>query len=78
MQMHRSRTMSAIVWFDRIPVYLLSISVDPLAEGTLCFRWTRREGRKEYYTSSILVEYQEMMHGVDLVDQCRMEYTTQF
>jgi len=76
-QMHRSCTMSAVVWFDKIPVFLLSTSVDPLAEGTLCYRWTRGEGRKEYHTSPILLEYQEMMRGVDLVDQCRMEYCAQ-
>jgi len=69
--------MAAVVWFDGIPVVLLSTSVDPIREGTLCARWTKGKGRSEYYSSPIVLEYQEMMRGVDLVDQCRMEYTAQ-
>jgi len=76
-QMHRSRRMAAIVWFDANPVCLISTSVDPIREGTQCFRWTRSKGRMPYHTSPIVVEYQEMMRGVDLVDQCRMQYTAQ-
>lgn len=76
-QMHHSRRMVAVVCFDGISVYLLSTSVDLIREGTLCFRWTRQKGRVEYHTSSMFVEYQEMMRGVDLVDQYRMEYTAQ-
>lgn len=74
MQMHCSLQMSAVVWFDRIPVYLLSTSVDPIEEGSFYQRWTSGKGRNDYHTSPILLEYQEMMRGVDLVDQCCMEY----
>jgi len=76
-QMHHSRCMSAVVWFDGIPVYLLSTSVDPIREGTLSYKWTSHKKRDEYHTSPILLEYQEMMRGVDLVDQCRMQYSVQ-
>jgi len=76
-QMHRSRCMAAVVWFDGIPVCLLSTSVDPIQQGASCYRWARGKGRKEFHTSPMLIEYQEMMRGVDLVDQCRMEYTAQ-
>jgi len=74
-QMHRSRCMSAIVWFDGLLVHLLSTSVDPIAEGALCSRWVRGKGRKQFPSSPIVIEYQDMMRGVDLVDQCRMQYT---
>jgi len=76
-QMQRSMQMSTIVWFDGISIYLLSTSMDPIGEGSLCYKWTKHKGRKEYHTSPILLEYQEMMRGVDLVDQCWMEYSAQ-
>jgi hypothetical protein len=38
-QMHHSRRMAAVVWFDGISVYLLSTSSDPVKSGT-CKRWT--------------------------------------
>lgn len=74
--MHHSRRMAACVWFDGCPVFLLSTSSDPMASGCTCLRWVGGE-RLPYPTSPMQVEYQEMMRGVDVVDQCCVEYTAQ-
>lgn len=75
--MHRLRCIAAVVWFDDIPVYLLNTSVDPIAYGIMCKRWMSQKGHLDFHTSPILFEYQEMMRGVDIIDQCRMEYIAQ-
>ena len=74
--MHCSRQMAACVWFDGCPVYLLSTSSDPMASECMCLRWVGGE-RLSYPTSPMQIEYQDMMQGVDIVDQCRVEYTAQ-
>ena len=74
--MHMSRQMSACVWFDGCPVYLLSTSCNPMGRDCTCRRWVGRI-QSLYPTSPMLLEYQEMMWGVDIVDQCRVEYTAQ-
>lgn len=43
--------------------------MDPIREGSQLYKWTRAEGHKSI-TPPILIEYQEMMRGIDLVDQC--------
>ena len=74
--MHKSRRMAACVWFDSFPVFLLSTSSDPLCNGSTTMRWVN--GRhEEFPTSPIQKEYQEMMRGMDVVDQCRVGYTAQ-
>ena len=74
--MHMSWRMATCVWFDSCPVHFLSTSSDPFAPGCTTKRWVSGE-RNDYPTSPIQKEYQEMMRGVDVVDQCRVEYTTQ-
>jgi len=74
--MHMLRRMAACVWFDGCPVFLLSTSSDSIRAGCKTLRWV--SGRHdEFPTSPIQKEYQEMMRGVDVVDQCRVEYSVQ-
>lgn len=54
--MHCSRCMAAAVWFDSIPVHLLSTSVDLIVDGATCSCWTTQKGRCEYPTSPMLLE----------------------
>ena len=74
--MHMLQQMAACVWFDSCPVHFLSTSSDPFAPGCTTKRWVSGK-HNDYPTSPIQKEYQEMMRGVDVVDQCRVEYTTQ-
>jgi hypothetical protein len=43
-KMHRSRRIADAVWFDGVPVYLLSTSLDPIGTEASCLRWTSRQG----------------------------------
>lgn len=55
--MHRSRRMAAICWYDNRPLYLLSIHFDPVGPETVyCKRWVKRS-REEFPTSPIQLEY---------------------
>lgn len=69
-KMHRSRQLAAICWMDSKPVFLLSTACNPLGEDSYAGRWVERE-RVDFPTSSILLQYQAGMRGVNLVDQQR-------
>lgn len=68
-KMHRSRHIVAICWMDAKPVFVLSTTCKPIGEA-FAERWVGRE-RVQFPTSPILLQYQDGMHGVDLVDQQR-------
>jgi hypothetical protein len=72
--MHRSMKLCAICWIDSKPVFMLSMATNPIDPNDVVGQWIEHE-RMEYPTSSILLEYQRNMHGVDVVDQKRDYYT---
>jgi hypothetical protein len=74
--MHSSQQMAATTWFDAKPVSFLSISRNPVGTA-IARRWTQGV-QEEISTTPQQVEYQELMKGVDSMDQMRHDYTTQF
>jgi hypothetical protein len=68
--------MATCDWFDNNPVCLLSSSVNPVGPNSRALRYIGRR-RYAFYISPIQVEYQEMMRGVDVVDQTRRSYSIQ-
>jgi hypothetical protein len=75
-QMHESRQMAASTWFDSKPVSFLSTHQNPLGPAQ-AHRWLNGV-RQAINTTLQQVEYEKNMRGVDLVDQMRRYYTTQF
>lgn len=73
---HSSGTMAASIWYDSKPVAFLSTSADPTGPA-VAKRWLKGV-REDVPTTPAQVEYQVNMRGVDLVDQMRTHYTTQF
>jgi hypothetical protein len=73
-KMHRNRRISAVVWIDSKPVWLLSTALDPIDPTCVAPRWVKRE-RLDFPTSPILLQYQSNMRGIDVVDQYRHYYT---
>jgi len=73
---HSSGQMAATVWYDANPVAFLSTSANPTGPA-IARRWLKGV-REEIETTPQQVEYQSNMRGVDLVDQMRTNYSTQF
>ena len=65
-----------MVWFDGCPLYLLRTISDPMAPKCIIPRWVGHTCRT-FSTSSIQVEYQGMMRGINIVYQTRVQYTAQ-
>jgi hypothetical protein len=78
--MHASKKISAIVWVDKKPVFVMS-TVAPPIHGTWneCPVVERRVGhvRKAVETSPMHYQYTRYMRGVDVADQLRDEYSCQ-
>lgn len=76
--MHRTRKIVALCWFDSKPVFLLSATTDPCDPTCVALRWVcGYQDRVDFPTSQILLEYQQFMHGIDVVDQQRGEHSVQ-
>lgn len=75
-KMHRSPRITTICWMDAKPIFLLSTACDPIGEDMYVGRWVGRE-RVDFPTSSIVLQYQAGMRGVDIMDQQQQEYSTQ-
>ena len=57
-KMHRSRKICAPVWIDSKPVWLLSMSLNPIDPSCVAPRWVKRD-RLDFPTRPILLEYQQ-------------------
>lgn len=76
MIVHMLHHMTTCVWFDGCSVHFHSTSFDLVALGCTMIRWV--SGRANaYLTSSVQKEYLELTRGVDVLDQCHVEYTAQ-
>jgi hypothetical protein len=77
--MHESRKMCAVIWKDKQPVLLLSRHAPPITAGApMDCTVPRHNGatRPEIPTSPVLKEYTKNMHGVDVADHLRGNYSS--
>jgi hypothetical protein len=78
--MHKSRSISCVLWKNKKPVLLISTHAMPI--GYPCepvITVPRRNGpiREDIHTSPVHHKYTTHMRGVDVADQLRASYTSQ-